>query len=933
MLTSTPVDVFTDWLSTRPKEARMAIAIDADRLVCESGLLGRSTIVDKNGREWQVVVFRGDDLAFRLRFRKALAHPATVVVLTRGEGTDEKIDVACITDVLARNEGGDPLDLSVPAFFKQLCPKINFPALELRRHKDALLSRLEAVPTAAARIVERWGRPDDWGRGQVAAMLILARHREVSVRDLWPDETAPVDFVAHALRLLIGYPQLADERAMVQEMVREAARPQVSQHLHWLDVPPEELAAYLVLRRFVADVVLQNPSHQISGLQIFSPETALLDLEPLAPGVVAALSADTRVWAAVNALAETFLTPRRLQKVMSLLPTVEQRPESFAAATRRHGMAPVLLKQHLRAVLLSFFERPGEISLAWVPQLVDHPAMIEPVDSLSPRALECRAALQVLLALQRIEERLGLPFPPFPHADALLDWYVESAHHRLEIEVSQAFHLLETCGDDEIASAGMRYLFGGVDDLAPSPTSLKGRVRARLEALDRSLAAFVRANPEAFARGPRSALRLVKEQLGPVVEQITAGTASGRVWLLLFDGMRFDTWETVVQPLLAEHFAIAGQPCFCVLPSYTQVARTSLFAGCLPSEWRSYRGTSTKNEATLVARNLGLTQQEVKTRLRFVTEADTTRARMLMGFTDAEARQVNVLIYPISDECHEFRGDLTAFNNKIRTEILGDRTQGVRGILDDLLRRIRPDDTVLVTSDHGFIELLSPDARLVSQAEVARAGRTLQDDVRFRYVKGFRPGGAGDAIEVPGSPDPYCVAVGRSWFRREGSKNAPRYEHGGLSLAEMVVSGAVLKRVTEKAARAEIVRLPVGALVVEEDGQTELSFAVENVGNVPVEFELHAQTNLGDELLSYRGKLGARASYPARLTVIGTYRQTPARELDPAGTVTAVTLRLRHTDVQGHWRDAIDGIITIPVNVRAKKTRLDTEALKGLDDI
>jgi hypothetical protein len=334
-----------------------------------------------------------------------------------------------------------------------------------------------------------------------------------------------------------------------------------------------------------------------------------------------------------------------------------------------------------------------------------------------------------------------------------------------------------------------------------------------------------------------------------------------------------------------------------------------------------------------VARNLGLTQQEVKTRLRLVTEADTTKARMMMGFADADAREVNVLIYPISDECHEFRGDLTAFNNKIRTDLLGDRTQGVRGILDDLLRRIRPEDTVLVTSDHGFIELLTPDAILITQAETARAGRTLQDDVRFRYVKGFCPDGARDAIEVPGSPDPHWVVVGRRWFRREGSKNAPRYEHGGLSLAEMVIPGAVLKRVTEKEARAEIVRLSAGVLVVEEDGQTELSFAVENVGNVPVEFELRAQTNMGEELLSYLGKLGAQANYPARLTVIGTYRQTAARELDPAGTVTAVTLRLRHTDLQGNWRDAIDGVVTVPVKVRAKKTRLDTDALKGFDDI
>src|SRR5438093_357740 len=159
MPTSTPVDVFTGWLSSRPKDARVAIAIDTDRLVCESGLLGRNTIVDKNGREWQLAVFRGDDLAFRLRFRKASVHPSTAIVLTRGEGSDGKIDISHLTDILARNEGGSPLDLSLPAFFKRLCPRINFPSAELRRHKNALLARLDGVPGAAAKIVERWGRP------------------------------------------------------------------------------------------------------------------------------------------------------------------------------------------------------------------------------------------------------------------------------------------------------------------------------------------------------------------------------------------------------------------------------------------------------------------------------------------------------------------------------------------------------------------------------------------------------------------------------------------------------------------------------------------------------------------------------------------------------------------------------------------------------
>src|SRR5208337_3517011 len=88
-----------------------------------------------------------------------------------------------------------------------------------------------------------------------------------------------------------------------------------------------------------------------------------------------------------------------------------------------------------------------------------------------------------------------------------------------------------------------------------------------------------------------------------------------------------------------------------------------------------------------------------------LTDADTTKARTKLSHKESPPRPFNVLIYPVSDECHEFRGDLAAFNDKIRLEIVGNRATGVRGILDDLLRRVKPGDIVLATSDHGFIEL------------------------------------------------------------------------------------------------------------------------------------------------------------------------------------------------------------------------------------
>jgi hypothetical protein len=102
---------------------------------------------------------------------------------------------------------------------------------------------------------------------------------------------------------------------------------------------------------------------------------------------------------------------------------------------------------------------------------------------------------------------------------------------------------------------------------------------------------------------------------------------------------------------------------------------------------------------------------------------------------------------------------------------------------------------------------------------------------------------------------------------------------------------------------------------------------------VAVEFELRIVTNLEEEAETLAGTLQPGEKRTARPSVVGRYRLSPAREPDPSGTLRGVTFRLRHTDLQGAWRDARDGTITVPILVKPKKTRLDTDALKGLDDI
>ena len=175
---------------------------------------------------------------FVFGFAIAITKDRTVIVLSRGADTTEPIDVSYVADILARNEAGEPLDLSVTAFFRRVAPKINFPTSELRRFKSELLGRIDHVQKAAEKLIHRWGKPDSWGRGQVAAMVLLAHHPDLNLSDIWPDETTPAEFLAHVVRLLVGTSELRPHRDIVRQVIHEAARAQVADVLFWAEAEP-----------------------------------------------------------------------------------------------------------------------------------------------------------------------------------------------------------------------------------------------------------------------------------------------------------------------------------------------------------------------------------------------------------------------------------------------------------------------------------------------------------------------------------------------------------------------------------------------------------------------------------------------------------------------------------------------------------------------
>lgn len=921
-----PVDIFLKWLSERSDQARVAVTVDGDRFLADAGFLGKETITDNRGRPWQMVVFRGDDLAFRLAYRKAQTAEHVLIVLVRSVDAEKKIDVSYITDILAANEGGPPLDLSVPAVFRRICPKINFPVVELRRYKDALLDRIESVPKAVEKIVERWGRPDDWGRGQVAALVLLASHPDWVLADLWPDETDPAAAVAHGLKVLLSVRADSPELPIIRELLQEAVRQNVRESCFWFNLPPDWVAGYLSIRAFIKDIKLQNPAVQLAGLQIFPIEMPLDKLEILSNKVIAAAKADAKTWLLVERRAEDFLTPMRSEKIAVLLNAAAIEKSINAISS------PTILFLYLRQAILAFFAKPAASAFPWSTKLSSHPLLKADFGDQAGHRGQCLAAAKLVLGISRMESQLATTVPSFSHADDLLDWYVSSGHYRLELEAAQALHHLIGCQDEEITNTGRSY-FSGVDgDVATSAGSLGVRVRQRLDALDAKLAKFAESDPAKLAKDTRSILGFLRSRLEGELVPILSGDSDRRIWVLIFDGMRYDTWEDVVQPLFGEHFTISSEPRFCVLPSYTLYARTSLLAGETASAWAASKSATSRDEAALFAKNIGLAPHEVKEKLRFITDADTTKARAVLGFSDKNSKPVNVLIYPISDECHEYKGDLASFNNKIRRDILGDQETGIRGILDDLLLRLRPGDLVFVTSDHGFVELPPDAAMVVSQSEVALNQATFADAVFYRYAKRFQPAAMYSAVEVKAGNELHYLCVGRQWLKREGVATPVRYSHGGLSLSEVVIPAVRMERVTEKFAAIELTGLPK-FIPVDEDKDVAFAFSVRNKGNIDSGYELVVRTNLGEQILVHSADLAPAATSSLKCDVHGTFKLRPTGDIDPAGTITAVELRLRHTDQAGNLREAADGIANIPVTINPKKTKLATDALAGFDEV
>jgi hypothetical protein len=285
-----------------------------------------------------------------------------------------------------------------------------------------------------------------------------------------------------------------------------------------------------------------------------------------------------------------------------------------------------------------------------------------------------------------------------------------------------------------------------------------------------------------------------------------------KVLFIVVDCMRLDQWM-MVEPLLAEYFQIQRDYYFSMLPTATPFARNSLFAGVFPDEiHRMYpdnyagqdEGSLNRMEDKLFADNLARNGVRVEKQMRYQkifnnTEGEALAKRIadfydspivtfVFNFLDilAHGRSTNVIL-------KEIAGTESAFRTLMRSWF-------VHSPLFTILKSFAERDfTVIVTSDHGSV--------LCKRGTMAHGKRSTSTNLRYKYGDNLNSN-QNESILIK-KPEKwrlpqltiattYIIAKEDFYFVYPNNYNEMvrqfqnSFQHGGISLEEMVVPIAVM---------------------------------------------------------------------------------------------------------------------------------------------
>jgi DNA-binding response OmpR family regulator len=310
------------------------------------------------------------------------------------------------------------------------------------------------------------------------------------------------------------------------------------------------------------------------------------------------------------------------------------------------------------------------------------------------------------------------------------------------------------------------------------------------------------------ADAPLQSHQLFKAKVAPLIEE-----NGSPLFMVLIDNLRLDQWR-VIEPIVSELFKVEEQGMFySILPTATQYARNSLFAGMMPADierrfpgkWinEDEEGSKNAHEEEFLADQLKRLGKNVKYSYNKITNI-TQGKKLAESLHNLMGNPLNVIVYNFVDMLSHARTEMEMIRELAEDEPAYrslTKSWFEHSPLLDMMRTIAAKGArMVITTDHGTIRVTEP-SKIVGDRNTNsnlryKHGRNLTYEPKDVLVikdpaKALLPQANVSTTYVFAKKDFFFVYPNNynhfvNFFRNT-------FQHGGISLEEMLVPVVYLK--------------------------------------------------------------------------------------------------------------------------------------------